>query len=93
MGNNHHSPDPQEIERLQALKPKERMQIPRQEMPEQPPDERRANFLEVPYGLDEMIAVLEANRCIQCKKPTCVAGCPVGIDIPAFVQHHCRRRF
>ncbi len=87
MGNNHHSPDPQEIERLQALKPKERMQIPRQEMPEQPPDERRANFLEVPYGLDEMIAVLEANRCIQCKKPTCVAGCPVGIDIPAFVQH------
>ncbi len=34
-----------------------------------------------------MIAVLEANRCIQCKKPTCVTGCPVGIDIPGFVQH------
>jgi glutamate synthase (NADPH/NADH) small chain len=78
--------DPQEIERLQSLKAKERMQIPRQIMPEQEPEARRANFREVPYGLEEMIAVLEANRCIQCKKPLCVTGCPVGIDIPAFVH-------
>jgi len=81
-----HSLDPHEIERLQALKGKERMQITRQEMPEQAPSERRTNFREVPFGLPEMMAVLEANRCIQCKKPTCIAGCPVGIDIPGFVS-------
>jgi glutamate synthase (NADPH/NADH) small chain len=78
--------DRQEIERLQNLKGKERMQIPRQEMPEQAPEVRRTNFKEVPFGLEEMIAVLEANRCIKCKKPTCVSGCPVGIDIPGFVS-------
>lgn len=80
-------PDPQEIERLKALKGKERMQIPRQAMPEQEPGKRRANFREVPFGLPPMTAVIEANRCIQCKKPTCVTGCPVGIDIPGFVSH------
>jgi glutamate synthase (NADPH/NADH) small chain len=74
-----------EIERLAGLKPKDRMQIPRQGMPEQPPEARRANFREVPYGLPVMAAVLEANRCLACKKPVCVDGCPVGIDIPAFV--------
>jgi glutamate synthase (NADPH/NADH) small chain len=83
---NNHQLDHQEIERLQGLKGKERIQIPRQVMPEQKPDERRANFREVPYGLEAMTAVLEANRCIQCKKPTCVTGCPVGIDIPSFVH-------
>jgi glutamate synthase (NADPH/NADH) small chain len=62
------------------------MQITRQAMPEQEPDERRMNFREVPFGLPEMTAVLEANRCIQCKKPTCMTGCPVGIDIPGFVS-------
>jgi glutamate synthase (NADPH/NADH) small chain len=79
--------DHQEIERLQGLKAKDRMQIPRQNMREQKPDERRTNFREVPYGLDAMIAVIEANRCIQCKKPACVTGCPVGVDIPSFVQY------
>lgn len=77
--------DSHEIERLRSLKPKERMQIPRQQMPEQAPDARRANFREVPYGLPAMTAILEANRCLACKKPACVEGCPVGIDIPGFV--------
>ncbi len=77
--------NPKEIETLRALSAKERMQIPRQAMPEQDPDERRANFREVPYGLPPMTAVVEANRCLACKKPTCVEGCPVGIDIPGFV--------
>ncbi len=77
--------DPHEIERLRELKPKDRMQIPRQQMPEQTPDVRRTNFREVPYGLPVMAAVLEANRCLACKKPVCVDGCPVGIDIPGFV--------
>ena len=77
--------NPKEIETLRGLSAKERMQIPRQVMPEQEPEERRANFREVPYGLPPMTAVVEANRCLACKKPACVEGCPVGIDIPGFV--------
>ncbi len=79
--------DAEEIERLKKLNNKERMKIPRQKMPEQEPAERRTNFREVPHGLPPMSAVLEANRCIQCKKPLCVKGCPVGIDIGGFI--HC----
>ena len=75
-----------EIERLCGLKNKERMKIPRKQMPEQVAAERRSNFHEVPLGLPPMSAVIEANRCIQCKSPTCVAGCPVGIDIPGFID-------
>jgi len=77
--------NPKEIETLRGLSAKERMQIPRQVMPEQEPEERRTNFREVPYGLPPMTAVVEANRCLACKKPACVEGCPVGIDIPGFV--------
>ncbi len=77
--------DRNEIARLGALKNKERMAIPRQSMPEQEAAVRRHNFDEVPKGLPPMVAVTEANRCIQCKKPKCIAGCPVGIDIPAFI--------
>lgn len=65
---------------------KERMKIPKQPMPEQPPKERVRNFYEVPYGYSEEAAVLEAKRCIQCKNPLCVGGCPVNIDIPWFIQ-------
>ncbi len=77
--------DQKEIERLKGLKNKERMEIPRQKMPEQHPEERRSNFREVPHGLPPMSAVLEASRCIQCKQPKCIEGCPVGIDIPGFI--------
>lgn len=59
--------------------------IPRQAMPEQAPEDRVNNFEEVPYGFTEALAILEAERCIQCKKPKCVDACPVNIDIPAFV--------
>jgi len=59
--------------------------IPRQAMPEQAPEDRVNNFEEVPYGFSEALAVLEAERCIQCKKPKCVDACPVNVDIPAFV--------
>lgn len=65
---------------------KARMKIPRQPMGEQDPKERAKNFYEVPYGYTEEQARLEALRCIQCKKPLCVAGCPVNIDIPWFIQ-------
>lgn len=55
-------------------------------MPEQAPQRRITNFEEVALGYDDDQAVLEASRCLQCKKPVCIAGCPVGIDIPAFVD-------
>jgi glutamate synthase (NADPH/NADH) small chain len=61
------------------------MQIPRQEMPAQEPMERIRNFSEVALGFDADLAVAEAERCLSCKKPKCIEGCPVGIDIPAFV--------
>ncbi len=63
-----------------------REKIPRQKMPEQSPEERRRNFQEVPFGYTPELAQLEASRCILCKKPKCVEGCPVEIDIPAFVK-------
>jgi glutamate synthase (NADPH/NADH) small chain len=60
--------------------------IPRQPMPEQPAASRIHNYEEVPFGLRPEQARLEAARCLQCRKPRCVEGCPVGIDIPGFIQ-------
>lgn len=55
-------------------------------MREQDPKERINNFNEVALGYSEEEALLEADRCLQCPKPRCVEGCPVGIDIPAFIS-------
>ena len=63
--------------------PKER--IPRQEMPRQKPEERRRNFKEVALGYTLEQALTEASRCLQCKKPSCVEGCPVQVRIPEFI--------
>jgi glutamate synthase (NADPH/NADH) small chain len=60
--------------------------IPRQPMPEQKPEDRRKNFREVPLGYPDNVAMVEAERCLQCKKPTCMNGCPVRVNIPAFIQ-------
>ncbi len=49
------------------------------------PEKRKHDFKEVALGLTEKQAVKEANRCIQCKKPLCITGCPVEINIPAFI--------
>ncbi|RJP66615.1 MAG: NADPH-dependent glutamate synthase [Candidatus Abyssobacteria bacterium SURF_17] len=68
------------------MDPKERMKIPRQKMPEQKPDVRAKNFNEVPFGYTEELALKEANRCLQCKKPSCMKGCPVEINIPSFIK-------
>ncbi|MDY6936015.1 MAG: NADPH-dependent glutamate synthase [Spirochaetota bacterium] len=65
---------------------KKKERLPRQAMPEQKPDERKKNFEEVPYGYKPDQAKKEASRCLQCKKPKCVEGCPVNIDIPAFIK-------
>lgn len=61
--------------------------IPRQPMPEQAAAERSRNFLEVPLGYSPETARKEAERCLQCKKPGCVPGCPVEVDIPGFIRH------
>ena len=74
-------------------KAKAKPRIPRQPMPEQDPRRRRTNFEEVPRGYTEEIAMLEASRCIQCKKPGCVAGCPVNINIPAFIKKIAEGKF
>jgi glutamate synthase (NADPH/NADH) small chain len=68
------------------LKARQRMAIPAQEMPAQDPAVRRGNMSEVALGYSEAQARLEAERCLQCPTKPCVAGCPVGIDIPAFIQ-------
>jgi len=68
------------------MKPKERMAIPRQHPKERPVAERITNFLEVTCGYDEATAVLEANRCLQCKNPTCREGCPIHNNIPRFIE-------
>lgn len=61
---------------------------PRQvKMPERDPAERATNFAEVNLGYTYAAALREAERCIQCHKPTCIAGCPVGVDIPRFIRH------
>jgi glutamate synthase (NADPH/NADH) small chain len=55
-------------------------------MPLCPPETRIGNFDEVPIGYNEEQAHLEALRCLQCKKPTCVSACPVGVNIPGFIK-------
>lgn len=69
-----------------ALPPKERMKIHRQEMPEQDAKERAHNFCEVNLGLESVAAKQEALRCLQCKAQQCFAGCPVGVKIKDFVD-------
>ena len=54
-------------------------------MPQQPPEERVYNFLEVAIGYSAEDALKEASRCLQCKKPGCVKGCPVHVPIPEFI--------
>ena len=59
---------------------------PRHKKPEQDAVLRVRNFGEVSYGYDGELAVAEAARCLQCKKPKCVDGCPVQVDIPGFIK-------
>src|SRR5574338_306252 len=62
-------------------------------MPERDALERSRNFKEVNLGYGLQDALGEAERCIQCAKPTCMAGCPVSIDIPRFIKHVAVRDF
>jgi len=67
-------------------KKEKKEKIPRQSMPEQEPQVRNRNFEEVPLGLPPELALKEAQRCLQCKKPSCIEGCPVAVDIPGFIN-------
>ncbi len=67
-------------------KPKPKIQKESVPMPKQKPEVRRSNFNEVALGYTEEQAIAEANRCLQCPKPQCIQGCPVEIEIPAFIK-------
>lgn len=66
--------------------PKKTIIPQRTEMAEQPAEERIHNFSEVTYGYTVEQAMAEARRCLECARPTCMQGCPVNVDIPAFLQ-------
>ncbi len=71
---------------MSESKPKPKIEKTSVPIPKQKPEERRRNFNEVALGYTEDQALTEANRCLQCPKPQCVEGCPVEIDIPAFIR-------
>ncbi|MDE7126252.1 MAG: hypothetical protein K2O12_07245, partial [Muribaculaceae bacterium] len=77
----------------QQLTAKQRRDIPRVKMNELPADYRVTNNEEVNQGLNESQAVGEAMRCLDCKDPQCVTGCPVGINIPGFIKNIQRGEF
>ncbi|MBR5627468.1 MAG: hypothetical protein IKW74_07615, partial [Thermoguttaceae bacterium] len=62
------------------------LKIGRTPMPEQDPKVRAHNFLEVPLGFTPEMAQQEASRCLRCKKPMCISGCPVNVPIPEFLK-------
>ena len=70
-----------------------KLNLNREEMPRQKPEERRKNFNEVALGYTEEQARAEAGRCIGCPKRPCTTGCPVGVDIPEFIAAFSRGEF
>jgi glutamate synthase (NADPH/NADH) small chain len=69
-----------------SMKAKERTSRERVKMPEEDPNIRNKSNVEVNSGLPIENAVLEAQRCLDCPDPTCMTGCPVGINIPKFIK-------
>ena len=69
------------------IKTKDRTKTKKVKMPEENPDIRNTNNIEVNSGLTKEQALLEASRCIDCANPTCITGCPVGINIPKFIKN------
>ena len=70
-----------------SLSPKDRMAIPMQVMPTGEPHVRARQMSEVALGYTREQAIVEANRCLQCKNQPCVSGCPVNVHIPQFIAH------
>ena len=75
----------EELQKKGALTPKDRMAIPQQVMPTGEPEKRAREMSEVALGYTKEMAVVEANRCLQCKNQPCVSGCPVNVQIPQFI--------
>lgn len=73
-------------EAVERAQQREVRKIPRQPMPARNPGERTADFGEVNLGFTEALVQLEAQRCLNCRRPACVSGCPVGVKIPNFIQ-------
>jgi glutamate synthase (NADPH/NADH) small chain len=71
---------------VEPLSKRERLVIDRQDMPARDAQERSGTFAEVNLGFTERLAMLEAQRCLACKRATCVEGCPVTVDIPTFIR-------
>jgi len=71
----------------ETLTTKERLAIPPQKMPELEPQIRAKNLCEVAIGYSKEQAITEAKRCLNCKKPSCIDGCPVRINIPVFIKY------
>lgn len=69
------------------------MSLKKNEMPSQAPDVRNKNFKEVALGYTEEQALDEAGRCLNCKNKPCVSGCPVQIDIPAFIEQVANKNY
>ena len=69
-----------------SKKAKERTSLERALMPEADPNKRNKNIEEVNKGLLTEVALVEASRCLDCPNPTCITGCPVGINIPKFIK-------
>lgn len=88
-----------EYEKLQKkmaegeLTPKDRMAIPQQEMPSGEPLVRARQMTEVALGYTKEQAIVEANRCLQCKNQPCVSGCPVNVPIPTFIAEVAKGEF
>jgi glutamate synthase (NADPH/NADH) small chain len=72
---------------MPELTKRERMKMDRAEMPMRTATDRASDFDEVNLGYTSAMAVLEASRCLECKHPVCVDGCPVGIQIDDFIRH------
>ena len=68
------------------LNPRERMALSRNAMPERVAEIRATDFVEVNLGFSEVLAAAEAERCLQCKNPLCIEGCPVRVNIPRFID-------
>ncbi len=85
------APEPEPLSKVRTVKNIKTIAPKRTPMPEQDPQVRRSNFEEVALGYTLEMALAEADRCLQCKKPLCVPGCPVEIDIPAFIAALARK--
>ncbi len=76
------------VELQKSMKPKERMALERTPMPEEEPDVRKHDLtMEIRKGFTKEMAEKEASRCMDCPNPTCIDGCPVGVNIPKFIKY------